>query len=136
MSDQLPEVQNLFSALDLERPDELFETLLRVRGVRLERIVSTGQITPPGEWYDQAEAEWVVMLSGAARLRFESPDVEHDLSPGDYLLIPAHCRHRVEWTAPDQPTVWLALHFEMPLEGQTDVAAESGDGENASPVPD
>lgn len=114
MNEQLLAVRNLFAAIDHERSDELFETLLQVPGVRLERIVSTGQVTPPGEWYDQADAEWVVLLSGSARLRFESPNSEHELQPGDYLLIPAHCRHRVEWTSPDEPSVWLALHFSPP----------------------
>ena len=111
MSDHSVEIRNLFSAIDDKRPDELFETLLQIPGTKLERIVSTGQATPPGEWYDQAGDEWVILLSGAARLRFETPDIEHELQPGDYLLIPAHCRHRVEWTSPDEPSVWLALHF-------------------------
>jgi cupin 2 domain-containing protein len=111
MSNQPVEVRNLFSTIDGECPDELFETLVQMPGAKLERIVSTGQATPPGEWYDQAGAEWVVLLAGAARLRFDSPHAEHELKPGDYLLIPAHCRHRVEWTSPDEPTVWLALHF-------------------------
>ena len=111
MSDQPVEIRNVFSAIDRDSPDELFETLLQIPGAKLERIVSTGQSTPPGEWYDQADAEWVVLLSGAARLRFEPPAAEHELHPGDYLLIPAHCRHRVEWTSPNEPAVWLALHF-------------------------
>ncbi len=117
MSSRPVEVQNLFDALDRDRPDELFETLVQLPGAKLERIVSTGQATPPGEWYDQTDDEWVVLLSGAARLRFESPgtehesDTEHELKAGDYLLIPAHCRHRVEWTSPDELSVWLALHF-------------------------
>ena len=111
MSIQPVEVRNLFSAIDRDRPDELFETLVQLPGAKLERIVSTGQATPTGEWYDQADDEWVVLLSGAARLRFELPDIEHELKPGDYLLIPANCRHRVERTSPDEPSVWLALHF-------------------------
>lgn len=116
MSDQPVKIRNLFSKIDSERPDELFETLLQIPGAKLERIVSTGQATLPDEWYDQAGDEWVILLSGAARLRFESPDIEHKLKPGDYLLIPAHCRHRVEWTSPDEPSVWLALHFSPPSE--------------------
>ncbi|MBI1312753.1 cupin domain-containing protein [bacterium] len=111
MSDQPIDIRNLFAAIDRDRSDELFEMLLQTPGVRLERIVSTGQATPPGKWYDQEGDEWVALLSGAARLRFESSDSEHELQPGDYLLIPAHCRHRVEWTSADEPTVWLALHI-------------------------
>ena len=34
-----------------------------------------------------------------------------DLRPGDYVEIPAHARHRVTWTDPDQATVWLAIHY-------------------------
>lgn len=111
MNDERVEIRNLFAAIDREHPEELFETLLQTPGVRVERIVSTGQTTPPGEWYDQTDDEWVALLSGAARLRFESPAAEHALNPGDCLLIPAHCRHRVEWTSLDEPTVWLALHI-------------------------
>lgn len=95
---------------------EFFQTLLESQGVRVERIVSQGQVTPPGEWYDQDWDEWVVLLSGAARLCLASDAAAGsnrciDLSPGDYVWLPAHCRHRVEWTDPQQQTVWLALHF-------------------------
>ncbi len=78
-------------------------------GARIERIVSWGQASPPGYWYDQAEGEWVVLLSGAARLRLQDPDEEIALAPGDWLWIAAHRRHRVEWTAPDVASVWLAV---------------------------
>ncbi len=111
MNDQPYEIRNLFNAIDGERPDELFETLLQIPGAKLERIISTGQATAADEWYDQTDDEWVILLSGAARLRFETSGIERELKPGDYLLIPAHCRHRVEWTSPDEPSVWLALHF-------------------------
>lgn len=92
-------------------PDELIEQLLTGGDFRLERILSTGQSTPPGEWYDQDQSEWVILLRGAARLRFEEGNEIVELSPGDYVDIPAHCRHRVEWTAPDRATIWLALHY-------------------------
>ena len=81
------------------------------RQVRIERIVSTGQASPPGFWYDQDWGEWVVLLSGAARLRLAEEAEARRLAPGDWVDIPAHCRHRVEWTDPDQPTVWLAVHY-------------------------
>ncbi len=77
----------------------------------MERIVSLGQQTPPGEWYDQSDDEWVLLLSGAARLLIEGESQASALQPGDCLLLPAHVRHRVEWTDPAQPTVWLAFHF-------------------------
>jgi cupin 2 domain-containing protein len=104
-------VANLFDSIPSKMPAELFEILLETKNFRLERIVSTGQATPPGEWYDQEAHEWVVLLSGAARLRFEDEPEPRELRPGDYLLIPAHRRHRVEWTDPTQATVWLALHY-------------------------
>lgn len=77
--------------------------------MRIERIVSTGQASPPGFWYDQADDELVVLLSGAAQLRFEE-GVALDMKPGDWVEIPAHVRHRVEATQAEPPTVWLAVH--------------------------
>jgi cupin 2 domain-containing protein len=90
---------------------ESFEDLLHRPNVRIERIVSTGQASPPGFWYCQPQGEWVVLLKGAARLRFEHEQAERVLQPGDFVDIPAHCRHRVEWTDPATPTVWLAVHY-------------------------
>lgn len=106
---QAPVVTNLLAALAQRPAQEVFERLLERDGVVLERIVSFGHATAAGSWYDQDRDEWVVLLSGAARLSFEG---EHrvELGPGDAVLIPAHCRHRVEWTRPDCETVWLALH--------------------------
>ena len=91
---------------------EEFETLASLGGMRIERIVSRGQSSPPGFWYDQAHAEWIVVLQGAAHLRIEGEDVKI-LRPGDSLMLAAHVRHRVEWTDPDSPTIWLAVHFEV-----------------------
>lgn len=104
-------MDNLFAGVPAHLPDELFETLVSAPGVRLERIVSLGHPTPPGRWYDQDTNEWVVLLRGAAILRFEDEPEPRTLRPGDYLDIPAHRRHRVEWTTPGEPTVWLALHY-------------------------
>jgi cupin 2 domain-containing protein len=102
---------NLFRELPEGVPEEVVQTLVSAETVRVERIVSHGHISPPGFWYDQPDHEWVVVLTGAAKLRFESDEHSVDLRPGDWLTIPAHRRHRVEWTTPDEPTVWLALHF-------------------------
>lgn len=103
---------NLLSGIPESLPEELFERLpLQVQGLRLERIVSRGHATPEGEWYDQSTHEWVLLVSGSAGLRFEGDDRVHILMPGDYLDIPAGCRHRVEWTHPTTDTVWLALHY-------------------------
>jgi cupin 2 domain-containing protein len=85
----------------------LFENL---PGARIERIVSTGQASPPGFWYDQEQAEWVLLLSGSAGLLIEGEDAPRVLGPGDYVEIPARKKHRVEWTDPKEPTVWLAVH--------------------------
>ncbi|MCX7403655.1 MAG: cupin domain-containing protein [Planctomycetia bacterium] len=90
-------------------PEELFTTLLEDGDVRIERIVSHGHSSPPGFWYDQDQAEWVLVLRGAARLEFD--DRVLDMRPGDFVNIPAHKKHRVAWTTPDEPTIWLAVHY-------------------------
>ena len=91
--------------------EEIFTSLLKTDHFHLERIVSAGQITPPGEWLTQERQEWVMVLKGRARLRFKEPDRLHALEAGDAVLIPAGCSHRVDWTDPAQKTVWLALHY-------------------------
>ena len=103
-------MDNLLENLPESLPEELVETLLNGEKFRLERIVSRGHASPPGFWYDQVEHEWVGVLAGAARLRFDDGG-QVELAPGSCVNIPARRRHRVEWTAPDQPTVWLAVHF-------------------------
>lgn len=102
---------NLFADTPDALTDELIETLIERRAFKLERIVSAGHATPPGQWYDQGRAEWVVLLSGSAGLLFEGEPGACVLRPGDHVLIPAHRRHRVEWTDPVNKTVWLALHY-------------------------
>ena len=102
---------NLFAGLPATSREEIVTALAETPGVRIERIVSTGQVTPAGEWYDSPRAEWVALLAGAARLRFEGEAGERALAPGDWLHIPARARHRVEWTDPARPTVWLTVHF-------------------------
>ncbi|MEH3144103.1 MAG: cupin domain-containing protein [Methylobacterium frigidaeris] len=101
---------NLLSPLPFTLPEEEFSEILSRPDLRIERIVSTGQSSPPDYWYDQPWDEWVLVLAGAARLRIEGEVQDRALAPGDHLLLPAHTRHRVAWTAPDAPTVWLAVH--------------------------
>ncbi|UBM23469.1 cupin [Pseudomonas sp. p1(2021b)] len=91
---------------------ERFDDLLRRPGLRIERIVSTGQASPPGFWYDQPEGEWVLLLSGSAGLRLADEAQVRTLHPGDHLDIPPHCRHRVEWTEAGAATVWLAVFYD------------------------
>lgn len=90
---------------------ETIERLVDTAGLRIERIVSHGQASPAGFWYDQDEAEWVLVLAGAARLRFEDEAEARALGPGDHIAIAPHRRHRVEWTDPSQPTIWLAVFY-------------------------
>ena len=99
---------NLFDDIPDALPEELVEVLAAAPGARVERIVSRGHASPAGFWYDQDEREIVVLLSGAARVAFDGGAAQ-DLRPGDWLDIPSHARHRVEWTAPDTDTVWLAV---------------------------
>jgi cupin 2 domain-containing protein len=101
---------NLWADVAPKAADEQRTELRRAPGVSIERIVSHGHQSPPGSWYDQDLDEWVLLLSGAALLRFEDEAEPVRLEPGDYVLIPAHARHRVEWTDPDRATVWLAVH--------------------------
>jgi cupin 2 domain-containing protein len=109
MPTQPPPLLNLFAALPGPGPEEETQILLERPGLCLERIVSHGQASPEGFWYDQAEDEWVLLLRGAARLRIAGETDDRALGPGDHLLLPARLRHRVAWTDPAQPTVWLAL---------------------------
>ena len=101
---------NLFANAPEGSTGEDVTTLARFPGARIERIVSTGQSSQPGFWYDQEQVEWVVLLSGSAGLLFEGEIAPRILRPGDYIEIPAHARHRVEWTDANEPTVWLAVH--------------------------
>jgi len=101
---------NVLTDLPKNLPDELITTLLESANVRIERIVSHGHASAPDFWHDQEQHEWVIVLKGTARLRFEDGTVE--INPGDFINIPAHKKHRVEWTTPDEPTIWLAVHYD------------------------
>jgi cupin 2 domain-containing protein len=104
-------VDNLFANVPCQLPDEQMVTLLQVTNIRIERIVSIGHATAPDEWYDQDQAEWVLVLAGSARLLFEGETETRLLEAGSYVHIAAHVRHRVAWTDPSTPTVWLAIHY-------------------------
>jgi cupin 2 domain-containing protein len=109
---------NLLSPLPDTETAERIDVLLITPGLRIERIVSQGQASPPGFWYDQAEAEWVTVLTGSARLRFADETGARVLAPGDWVDIAPHRRHRVEWTDPTVPTVWLAVFYACEGRGQ------------------
>jgi cupin 2 domain-containing protein len=103
-------IQNLFDLIPQPVKDEFVEAFIDKKNVRVERIVSHGHTSPPDFWYDQDENEWVVVVAGGARLRFDDGD-EVALGRGDHVIIPAHRKHRVEWTAPGEDTVWVAVFY-------------------------
>jgi cupin 2 domain-containing protein len=103
---------NILTSVPYELSEESFQTLLAGTRFRVERIVSHGHATADEEWYDQDEHEWVLLVTGAARLRFDGDEPTIEMMPGSFVNIPAHKRHRVEWTDPSQPTIWLAIHYQ------------------------
>lgn len=107
----MPEFGELLAGLPDASGTEQLETLLDRAGLHILRIVSDGQASPPGEWFDQDDDEWVVVLVGEAGLLIEGEAETRTLGPGAYAFLPAHCRHRVAWTDADGPTVWLAIHM-------------------------
>lgn len=104
-------VANIYSPIATEKGREALEILLQTDSFRVERILSEGHATPAGESYDQPEDEWVILLRGSAGLTMEGEPAEIVLNPGDHILIPAHQKHRVEWTSPTEKTYWIAVHF-------------------------
>ena len=104
-------MKNIFSDIPDNLPDELIELIAENHDVTIERIVSRGHISPHDFWYDQDKNEFVFLVCGEARLRFEEKEEFVQMKKGDYIIIPAHKRHRVEWTSPDEDTVWLAVHY-------------------------
>ena len=102
-------MKNLFEKSPNNLTEEMVETLVQSKNARIERIVSHGQSSPPEGWYDQDENEWVLLAAGSAVLEFE--DRKQELSPGDYVLIPADQKHRVASTSLSEKTIWLAVFF-------------------------
>ena len=101
---------NLFAQIPASVPEEITETFVQAKNVRIERIMSCGQASPEGFWFDQDQNEWVAVIQGAARLQFEDEIVE--MNSGDWVNITAHRKHRVEWTTSNEPTIWLAVFYE------------------------
>jgi cupin 2 domain-containing protein len=106
----MPAPANVLAGIPQSLPTELVQILAVGQAVRIERIISRGHRSDEGFWYDQPQHEWVVLLRGAARIRFAEDRVV-SLQPGDYLNIAAHEKHRVEWTDPNADTIWLAVHY-------------------------
>ncbi len=106
-----PVIHNLLADVPAHLPAEQFIELAAMGGARIERIVSHGHASPPGFWYEQAHAEWVLVIAGAAGLQFDGEDTVRTMRAGDHVLIPAGTRHRVAWTDTETPTIWLAVHF-------------------------
>ena len=104
-------IENLFANIPTEIPEELVDVLASNEHVRIERIVSKGQSSPDRFWYDQPESEWVIVLKGEAGLRMEGDSQALHLRPGDHVLIAPHQKHRVDWTAAGEVTIWLAVFF-------------------------
>jgi len=102
---------NIFQDIPKDLKEELIDVLAETRGVRIERIVSRGHSSPPGFWYDQERDEYVILLKGSAGILFEGKDDVTVMGPGDHMNIPAHSRHRVEWTDAEEETVWIAVFY-------------------------
>ncbi len=101
---------NIYESIPKDPDAEIFDDIISTPGIRIERIISKGHTSPENGWYDQEENEWVMVLEGSGTLTFEDGSVAH-LSKGDHINIPAHCRHRVSWTDPNQLTIWLAVFY-------------------------
>lgn len=110
-------VKNIFDDLPQHLPKEVVQTLIRAADVSIERIISHGHASAPDFWYDQPQHEWVIVLKGAARLQFEDGMVE--MKPGDFMNIPAFKKHRVDWTTPNEPTIWLGVRYGALGTGET-----------------
>lgn len=102
---------NILAAVPDRAPEEIFETLVDSGSVRIERIISEAHASPEGFQYDQDQNEWVLVLQGSAALKCDLEEELVLLNPGDWIDIPAHVKHRVEWTDPVRKTVWLAVFY-------------------------
>ena len=107
----MPDINNILTDIPAQLPEELSTCLLQNDKVHIERIVSRGHANAKDKWYDQAQDEWVLLLQGEAHLEFSGQIELKKLQAGDCLFIPAHCRHRVDWTDPNRDSIWLAVHF-------------------------
>jgi cupin 2 domain-containing protein len=107
-------MNNLFQGMPADLPQEFMEDLFMHRGLRVQRILSRGHADPPGQWQQQDQDEWVLLIQGEAELEYREPPRKQRLTGGDWIFIPAGEAHRVAWTPPDRDTLWLALHWDAP----------------------
>lgn len=105
-------MNNIFKLPDKLPDKEVSEALIPDRGILIERIISAGQSSPPGFWYEQERDEWVVLIQGESGLLWENGR-QLIMKPGDWVFLPAGERHRVEWTSPSPPCIWLAVHGKL-----------------------
>jgi cupin 2 domain-containing protein len=105
-------ISNIFdtSKVKITSDKEHFEALCKGTHARIERIISRGHTTPDGQWYDQSQDEWVMLLQGKAAITFFDGK-QTELTAGDHLLLPAGIKHRVSYTSKDPDCIWLAVHF-------------------------
>ena len=103
-------MDNIFKAIPIDLSEEKIEQLVGNNHMKVERIISKGHKSPVTGWYDQKFEEWVLLLKGEAKISFLDESTV-TLKPGDYLNIPAHKKHRVDWTTPDDETIWLVIHY-------------------------
>lgn len=104
-------MDNILSNLPVQIHDEITDVLVNSENIRIERILSKGQSSPAEFWYDQDEHEWVIVLQGEAILEWQDERSDYKMKTGDFVNIPAHCKHRVKWTDPDKITIWLAVFY-------------------------
>jgi len=106
------EIHNLLTDLPDKLPEEVFETLINSKNIKIERIISPkDHKTPDGKWFKQDLNEFVILLKGSAVLLFKENGDFINLKPGDYINIPRYKEHRVESTDIEQETIWLAIHY-------------------------
>ncbi len=105
------DIKNIFLGIKNQSPEEIFEPIIKTNQFKIERIISSGQSTDKGKWYDQDVDEWVILLKGSAGLLFESNNEKIIMKPSDYINIPAYQKHRVEWTVADEETIWLSVRY-------------------------
>jgi len=109
----LMHTKNIFELPEkINTQEELFEALVKTPDILIERIISAGQVSPPGFWYDQEKDEWVVLLQGNAVIEYDNGE-KNELFSGDYLFIPSHQRHRIAYTSADPACIWLAIHGKL-----------------------